>query len=273
MSQNTLPRNTFHSSQNIRFGPYEVNLSSHELRKHGLRIRLAEKPFQILEFLLEHAGEVVTRKELRQRLWPNIYVGYEHSLNTAVNTLRVLLGDSAHNPRYIETLPRLGYRFIAPVEKVDRSAGQGSVKKMLAVLPFENLEDSQEQEYLASGLTDEMISQLGQLDPKRLGVIARTSAIQYKGTKKSIAEIARELRVERVLEGSVRREGRHVRITVQLISAADETNLWSASYDRELRDVLSLQSEIAQAVGKALASELLPAPSPNPAPSAEAQAD
>lgn len=241
----------------LRFGTFEVDLQSRELRKHGMRIRLEEKPFQILEMLLNRAGQVVTRKSLREKLWPDTHVGYEHSLNTAVNKLRELLGDSAQSPRFVETLPRLGYRFIAPVLKPSRG-GSPLGKKMLAVLPLENLGGNPEQEYFTDGLTEEMIAQLGQLNPKRLGVIARTSSNQYKATKKSISQIAAELQVDYVLEGSVRREGRRVRITAQLIETKDQTHLWSASYDRDLRDVLGMQADVARQVGKALAFELLP---------------
>ncbi len=239
----------------MRFGTFEVNFQSRELRKHGMRIRLEEKPFQILEMLLERAGQVVTRKALRERLWPDTYVGYEHGLNTAVNKLRDLLGDSARSPRFVETLPRLGYRFIAPVIKPEKDIT--AAKKMLLVLPFENISGSSEQEYFADGLTEEMISHLGQLNPKRLGVIARTSAIQYKATKKSVGEIAAELNVDCVLEGSVRCDGRRVRITGQLIEARDQTHLWSATYDRDLRDVLDVQTDVARQIGKALEPELL----------------
>src|SRR6266849_4188824 len=237
----------------VRFGTFEVNLDTRELRKHGMRIRLEEKPFQILELLLERAGHVVSRRTLREKLWPDTVVGYEHGLNTAVNKLRELLGDSARSPRFIETLSRVGYRFIAPVGEAAMAA-----KKMLLVLPFENLCGDCEQEYFVEGLTEEMISQLGQLDPKRLGVIARTSAAQYKATKKSIGEIAAELHIDCVLEGSVRCDGGRVRITGQLIEARDQTHLWSASYDRDLRDVLDVQSDVARQIGKALAFELLP---------------
>jgi len=240
----------------IRFGTFEVNLHSQELRKHGMHIRLEEKPIQILEMLLESAGQVVTRKALRERLWPDTYVGYEHGLNTAVNKLRDLLGDSARSPRFVETLPRLGYRFIAPVIKPEKAIA--AAKRMLLVLPFENISGNSEQEYFADGLTEEMISHLGQLNPKRLGVIARTSAIQYKATKKSVGEIAAELHVDCVLEGSVRCDGRRVRITGQLIEARDQTHLWSATYDRDLRDVLDVQTDVARQIGKALEPELLP---------------
>ena len=234
-----------------------------------MRIRLEEKPFQILELLLEAPGRVITRKALCDRLWPGTFVGYSHSLNTAVNKLRELLGDSAQSPRFVETIPRRGYRFVAPVEKSGKSPS-GHGKTMLAVLPFENLDGAAEQEYFADGLTEEMISQLGQLDPKLLGVIARTSAIQYKSTKKPIGAIAAELGVGHILEGSVRRDGARIRIAAQLIEARDQTHLWSATYDRELRDIFSVQQEVAKHVGKALAIELLPA---NPSPSVTADPD
>jgi TolB-like protein/DNA-binding winged helix-turn-helix (wHTH) protein len=240
----------------VRFGTFEVNLHSRELRKHGMRIRMEEKPFQILELLLERAGHVVTRRTLRERLWPDTVVGYEHGLNTAINKLRDLLGDSSRSPRFVETLPRLGYRFIAPVlNPLKVVATEG--KRMLLVLPFESLCGDNEQEFFAEGLTEEMISQLGQLDPKRLGVIARTSAVQYKASKKSIGEIAAELHVDCVLEGSVRCNGRRVRITGQLIETRDQTHLWSATYDRYLRDSLDVQMDVARQIGKALAPELL----------------
>jgi len=244
------------AAQVVRFGTFEVNLHSHELRKHGMRIRLEEKPFQILEMLLLSAGDVVTRRALRERLWPDTYVGYEHGLNTAINKLRDLLGDSARSPRYIETLPRLGYRFIAQVIQPGNPAA--TAKRMLLVLPFENLCGNDEQEFFADCLTEEMICHLGQLSPKRLGVIARTSAIQYKATKKSIGEIAEELKVDCVLEGSVRCDGHRMRIAGQLIEARDQTHLWSATFDREMRDLLDMQTDVAREIGKALALELLP---------------
>lgn len=243
--------------QAVRFGTFEVDLESRELRKRGLRIRLEEKPFQILELLIQRPGLVVTRQTLREKLWPATHVGYEQSLNTAVNKLRELLGDSAQNPRFVETLPRVGYRFIAPVELPRQNPGLAK-RKMLAVLPFEDLSGDPEQEFFADGLTEELISHLGQLHPKRLGVIARTSAIQYKGSGKSLAQIAQDLNVEYVLEGSVRRQGTDIRVTAQLIHAQDQTHLWSASYDRELRDILAVQHDVADHVGRALALELLP---------------
>ena len=246
-----------YSESIVRFGTFELDLASRELRKHGMLMRLEEKPFHILQLLIEQAGRVVTRRALREKLWPDTHVGYDQNLNTAVNKLRELLGDSAQSSRFIETLPRLGYRFIAPVTIPARSSSL-KAKKMLAVLPFENLGGDPGQEYFADGLTEEMISHLGQLDPRRLGVIARTSTIQYKNTRKSITEIASELKVSYVLEGSVRCEGKGARITAQLIESLDQTHLWSASYNRDLRDILSVQADVARQVGRALSLELLP---------------
>ena len=248
-------KDTESATMGVRFGAFGVAFASRELRKHGLRLRIEEKPFQILKLLLENPGEVVTRRTLREKLWPDTIVGYEHGLNTAVNKLRDLLGDSARSPRYIETLPRLGYRFIAQVMPPGKPAGV--CKRMLLVLPFENMGCETGQEFFADGLTDEMISHLGRLNPKRLGVIARTSAIQYKGTKKSIGEIAGELNVDCVLEGSIRCDGARLRITGQLIEARDQTHMWSASYDRDFGDVLDVQNDVARRIGKALAPELL----------------
>jgi TolB-like protein/DNA-binding winged helix-turn-helix (wHTH) protein len=243
------------NSPTVCFATFELNLQSRELRKHGMRLRLEEKPFQILELLLERAGLVVTRHSLREKLWPDIHVGYEHSLNTAINKLRNLLGDSAQNPRFIETLPRLGYRFIAPLVRPPRTMAP-SVMKMLVVLPFEDLSGGT-QEQFAAGLTEELISQVGRLDPGRLRVIARTSAMQYKGARKSVAEIAAELHAGFVLEGTVRGESKLVRISAQLVEACDQAHLWSATYDRDLLDALGVQADVARQVGAALAAELL----------------
>lgn len=245
----------------MRFGTFEIDLESRELRKQGLRMRLEEKPFLILEALLEQAGRMVTRKTLHQKLWPDTYVRFDQNLNTAVNKLRDMLGDSAQSPRFIETLPRLGYRFIAPVRKGERISaepGNSTAKKMLAVLPLENLGSAADKDFFADGLTEELIAHLGQINPKRFGVIARTSAIQYRNTRKSISEIAAELRVNYILEGTVRCEENSVRITVQLIEARNQTHVWSAIYNRELREILSVQAEVARQVGHALALELLP---------------
>ena len=257
MDQNSTP------APLLRFGTFEVDPGSHEIRKHGLRISLEGKPFEILMTLLENPGRVVTRKTLRQRLWPDSFVGYEHSLNTAVNKLRETLGDSSTNPRYVETLPRLGYRFIATVEKLGRAQAAGA-KTMLAVLPLDNLSGDPQQNYFIEGLTEELISQLGQLNPKKLGVIARTSSALYKNSPKSIREIGEALHVDCLIEGSVRLEKKRVRITLQLIQTSDQTHVWAASYDHDLRQLLSIQRDVAEEVAKALALELLAGSGPKP---------
>jgi TolB-like protein/DNA-binding winged helix-turn-helix (wHTH) protein/Tfp pilus assembly protein PilF len=310
------------ATERVRFGAFEVDLHNGELRKHGIRVKLQEKPYQILCLLLEQPGEVVTREELQRRLWPaDTFVDFDRNLNTAANRLRQALGDSADNPRFIETIPRRGYRLIVPVSKgngnghpqpntngeapasgrraetqpapqagrrkppmglravlasvailallvtgifavratlqPEGSAGVG--KTMLAVLPFENLSGDAGQDYLSDGLTDEMIAQIGRLSPGRLGVIARTSAMHYKGARKSVAEIGRELGVDYALEGGVRRSGNRVRITAQLVDVRSQSPLWSETYDHDEADLLAIQRDVAAHISSALALELLPA--------------
>ena len=285
-----------------RFGVYEVNFAAQQLRKHGVRVRLAGQPLAILAMLLERPGEVVTREELQGRLWASdTFVDFEHSLNSAIKKLRAALSDTRENSRYIETLPRVGYRFIAPVEEVSEKrhtanspiathrsgvlpgverprhrrwpillgiaiallgavgayfprslfwprSPQTGGRLMLAVLPFENLTGDAGQEYFSDGLTEEMIAQLGHLDPERLGVIARTSVMHYKHSQVQLDGIGRELGVQYVMEGSVRRDADKVRITAQLIQTKDQTRLWARQYDRELSSLLALQGEIAQEI-------------------------
>jgi len=238
----------------IRFGPYEVNLQTGELRKSGYRIRLQDKPFRILVALLEQPGTLVTRDELHKRLWPDdTFVDFDSGLNTALTKLRESLSDSAEEPRYIETFPRRGYRFMAPV-----SNSAISRVTMLAVMPFENLSGDKGQEYFSDGLTEEMITRLARLNPDRLGLIARTSSLRYKRTPRDIGRIARELSVDWILEGSVRCAGERVRITAQLVRTRDESHLWAQSYDRDLRDILAVQSEVALAVAAEIHLKLKP---------------
>ena len=244
------------SPSRVRFGTFELDLESHQLRKQGTRIRIEHKAYQILELLLANAGRVVSRKMLRDKLWPHTHVNYAHNLNTAVSKLRELLGDSAQCPRYIETLPRVGYRFISPVRKSGPGSSAGD-KHTLVVLPFENLSGNAEHEYFADGLTEELICHLGQLNPGRLAVIARSSAIRCKAMKKNVAEIASELHADYILEGSVRVAEARVRITAQLIEVQEETHLWSSSYDGELRDILNVQADVARRIASALNTTLL----------------
>ena len=239
-----------------RFAEIEVDTGQGCVRQNGEERHLRQQTFQVLVYLLEQKERLVTKDELLQNIWNGTAVT-DDALVQCVMDIRRALGDDSRRPRFIKTIPKLGYRFIAPVTRPSKAAVAD--KKMLLVLPFENLCGDCEQEYFVEGLTEEMISQLGQLNPKKLGVIARTSAVQYKATKKSIGEMVAELHVDCVLEGSVRCNGRRVRITGQLIGAHDQTNLWSATYDHDLHNALDVQTEVARQIGKALALELLPA--------------
>jgi TolB-like protein/DNA-binding winged helix-turn-helix (wHTH) protein/Flp pilus assembly protein TadD len=307
-----------HQLRRLRFGVFEADLRTGELRKHGLRIRLQEQPFQVLAMLLVHPGEVVTREELRKALWPaNTFVDFDHGLNKAVNKIREALSDSAQSPRFVETVARRGYRFLAevqvadaalagspelatpppspaarsdlttpppPVEEVRDSGDLASTRpklssplvwkiaglvlllltaalatrklhswnrsspviRSLAVLPLESLSRDASQEYFADGMTDELISNLGQISALR--VISRTSVMAYKHAHKSLPQIARELGVDAVVEGTVLLSGEQVRITAQLIEASADRHLWSQSYEGEVRDALSLQKKVAKSI-------------------------
>jgi TolB-like protein/DNA-binding winged helix-turn-helix (wHTH) protein/Tfp pilus assembly protein PilF len=307
-----------HLHARLRFGVFELDLRAGELRKHGLRVRLQEQPFQILTMLLEHPGEVVTREKLQKKLWPaDTFVDFDHGLNKAVSKIREALGDSAESPRFVETVARRGYRFLADVkvaaeapvrspelatlphpvaEAGDRAdlAGKPEIPKRrlpslvwktsafallllvaslavwkihsgnrpflvirsLAVLPLESLSSDASQDYFADGMTDELISDLGQISALR--VISRTSVMTYKHARKPLPQIARELNVDAVVEGTVLRSGDQVRITAQLIEASTDKHLWSQSYEGELRDTLALQNQVARAIADQIRINLNP---------------
>jgi len=319
----------------VRFGTYEVSLQSGELRKAGVRIRVQQQPLKLLEALLERPGEVVTREELRSRVWPNESFGdFDQAVNIAIAKLRSALGDSAENPRYIETLPKRGYRFIAEVSFVDpdgrtrrpesasadstggepghqlhgnglavppatepapqlqnpglavapqarlrstrrviialalvlslailsvllfRSRGHAPAIRSLAVLPLDNLSGDASQNYFADGMTDQLITDLAQISALR--VISRTSVMVYKGARKPLPQIARELNVDAVVEGTVLRAGDQVRITAQLIDASTDKHLWSQSYEGDLRNTLELQDRVARAIADQIRVNLTP---------------
>jgi TolB-like protein/DNA-binding winged helix-turn-helix (wHTH) protein/Tfp pilus assembly protein PilF len=303
----------------VRFGTYQVSLQSGELRRAGLRIRVQQQPMKLLAILLEHPGEVVAREELRSRVWPNESFGdFDQALNIAIGKLRSALEDSAENPRFIETLPKRGYRFIADVSVLDTDArlrrpesvaadppatesgqtlqGSGlavaptrqpwptrgaivglalvlslsilsvwlfrsrgpalSGIRSIAVLPLENLSGDASQNYFADGMTDELITDLAQISALR--VISRTSVMVYKGARKPLPQIARELNVDAVVEGTVLRSGDQVRITAQLIEASTDKHLWSQSYEGELRDTLALQNRVASAIADQIRINLTP---------------
>jgi|HubBroStandDraft_6_1064221.scaffolds.fasta_scaffold22964_2 TolB-like protein/DNA-binding winged helix-turn-helix (wHTH) protein/Flp pilus assembly protein TadD len=302
----------------LRFGVFDVDVRAGELRKHGLRVRLQEQPFQILAMLLEHPGQVVTREELQKKLWPaDTFVDFDHGLNKAVNKIRDALGDSAESPRFVETVARRGYRFLAEVKAADAAPGQSphvapppipaaetrdrpdlavtpaatknrapslawkmavfvplalivfftgwklhsryyaaTVIHSLAVLPLESLSNDASQDYFADGMTDELISDLGQLSALR--VISRTSVMGYKHAHKPLPQIARELNVDAIVEGTVLRSGDRVRITAQLIDATADKHLWSQSYEGELKDTLALQNQVARAIADQIRIKLNP---------------
>ncbi len=249
------------SSGSVRFGSFEFDVRARELRAGGTRVRLQEQPFEILRLMLERPGDVVTREELRDRLWPQgTFVDFEHSLNAAVKRLRAALGDDAGHPRFVETLPRRGYRFIATLDRAPfgGAAVQGDralPRVRLAVLPFSNLSDGA-QEYFSDGLTEEMIAQLGGLCRDRIAVLARWSSMVFKGSSLRAREIGEALGADYLLEGSVRREGDRVRITARLVEAVGETHLWSETYERNLTGCLSVQAEVAARIARSLALEL-----------------
>ena len=232
------------------FGPFRLEPAERQLRRDGRPLPLTPKAFDTLLVLVENAGRAVGKDELMEKVWPGTSVE-EATLAQNIFALRKALAGAQH----IETVPKFGYRFVTPVREVAAPAR----KVVLAVLPFENLSGDVAQEYFSDGLTDEMIAQLGRLNPAQLGVIARTSAMKYKQTAKTVSEIGRELSVSYVVEGTVRRAGSRVRVTAKLVQVADQTQVWSESYDRAFDDVLGLQSEIAQAIAREIKIKLTPA--------------
>src|SRR5580704_12134215 len=295
------------ASRLLRFDSFELDVRAAELRKGGIKLRLQGQPIQVLAKLLSCSGELVTREELRAEIWPaETFVDFDHSLHNAISRIREVLGDSAETPRYIETLPRRGYRFIRPVEKVGipepqqlpvsepavavpfeaprtttraaliaglsvvvvaaaglvlapalarRSSAIPSVRS-IAVLPMVNFFGDPAQEYFADGMTDELITDLAKIGSLR--VISRTSVMRYKGTRKDLPEIAKELNVDGIIEGSVTRSGQRVRITAQLLYGPSDKHLWAETYERDLGDVLGLQSEVAQAIAQQVRAQVTP---------------
>jgi adenylate cyclase len=232
-------------SRIIRFGAFELDGHAGELRKQGLKIRLQEQPLRILQMLLENHGQVVTREELRKALWPtNSYVDFDQGLNRAINKLRDALGDSAESPRFVETLAKRGYRFIGDL-RTHSTTGDSIV-----VLPFTNMSADPENEYFADGITEEIINALTQI--RDLHVVARSSAFSFKGKHVDPRIVGEQLNVRTVLEGSVRSADNQLRITVQLVNAADGFHLWSERYDREMKDVFAIQDDISRSIARRL---------------------
>ena len=235
----------------VRFGEFELDPDAGELRRDGTRVRLQDQPLQVLQILLEHPGKAIPREELQKRIWPSdTFVDFDHGINNAIKRLREALGDTAETPRFIETLPRRGYRFIADLESKRRI-------QSLIVLPLENLSHDPEQDYFADGLTEALITNLAKISALR--VVSRTTAMKYKGVRsKSAPEIAQELGINRLVEGTVMRSGDRVRISVQLIDTSTDAHLWAETYERDLRDVLALQSEAARAIANEIRVKVTP---------------
>ena len=237
-------------SNTVRFDCYEVNLTSRTLFKRGVKITLREKSFETLAALLEHPGELVTREELQHRLWcDNVFVDFDNNLNTAIGRLRQALNDSAEHPRFIETLPKHGYRFIADIYLAPPAPSEVTgARARLMVLPFVNLSGDPGEEYFSDAMTDGVITAVAALSHQHLGVIARTTAMHYKGSRKDVERIGRELSLDYVVEGGVRRTEGQITINVQLIQVKDQTQLFARKYDAEMRDVFKVQDCIAQAI-------------------------
>ena len=291
-------------SRILKFALFEVDLEAGELRKSGMRQKLAGQPFEVLRLLLERPQEIVTREELQQRIWPkDTFVDYDLALRKAITRLREALGDSAESPRFIETIPRRGYRFIAavngngsaalsatePPSKVETETEPRASRRIMrigivlgfgaavllgavlaltpakfrqrfsdkstvppirsiAVLPLQNLSADPAQEYFSDGMTDALITDLAQIGS--LKVISRTSTVQYKQTKKTLPEIARELNVDGIVEGTVQRSGDRVRITAQLIHGPSDKHVWASSYERDVRDVLAIERDVTQEIAR-----------------------
>jgi TolB-like protein/Flp pilus assembly protein TadD len=238
-------------SRSLRFGGFELDLSAYELRKHGRSIRVERRPMELLMFLIDRRGELVTRDEIVTRLWgPDVFIDVDASVNTVIRKIRRALRDSADTSRFIQTVQGKGYRFIANVES--------TTGFVLAVLPFENLQGDAEQDYLSDGLTEETIVGLGRIDAERLSVIGRTSSMAYRQTTKSLKEIGRELGVDYLLEGSVRTANGRFRITSTLIRVRDQVQVWTETYERESNDLLGLQAEIGHAIARQIQLRLSP---------------
>ena len=289
----------------VRFGVFEADFRAGELRRSGVRVHVQEQPFRVLQMLFEHRGEIVTREEIQQALWPGNQAGdFDHGINVAVKKLRDVLDDNAEGSVFIETLARRGYRLIAPIEDIPSAAtavattsanpsvpetesrrrarglvaviaislvavsaagyyllqyrGRSAAPEIrsLAVLPLVNLSGDPSQEYFVDGITDELITNLGNI--KSLKVISRTSVMRFKNSTAPLPEIARQLKVDAVLEGSVVRRGDRVRITAQLIHAASDTHMWAESFDRQLPDVYTLCSEVTRAIAEQVQAKVTP---------------
>lgn len=238
----------------IRFGVFEFNPEASELRKRGLKINLLGQPVRILAMLIERPGELVTREEIQRALWPaDTFVNFEHSLNAAMKRLRRALGDSPDNPRFVETLPRRGYRFIAPVDRTvpvgAESRSSGAIDSV-AVLPFENGSRDPEAEYLSDGITESIINSLSRLSSIR--VMARSTVFRYKDRELDPRSAGRELKVQAVLTGRVLLRGEALLIGAELVEVRNGWQLWGEQFNRKLSEIFTVEEEISRDISEKL---------------------
>jgi TolB-like protein/Flp pilus assembly protein TadD len=236
----------------VAFGEFSIDLQTGELRKSGTVLKLRPQSASILCHLVSRAGKLVGRDEIRRLLWgESTFVDYDSGVDHSMNRIRAVLCDRASAPRYIETVPRRGYRFIAPVRRERPFA-----EPTLAVLPFANLNSDPATDYFADGVTDALITELARIPAVR--VISRQSVLHLKGSVRKLDEIARELGLDGVVEGTALHGGDRVRVTAQLILMDPERHAWAQSYDCDLSDVLTTQREAARAIAACVAKALNP---------------
>jgi adenylate cyclase len=261
-ADDTAPTDNAASGQ-LQFGVFEMDLRSGELKKRGLRVRLQRQPFKVLACLAGRNGALVGREELKAALWSgDTFVDFDQGLNFCIKQIRYALGDDAQTPRYVETLPRRGYRFIAPVRQAEESPRPAAVtdsadaplphapERSVAVLPFSDLSPARDQDYFCEGIAEEILNALRRV--ARLKVASRSSSFRLGSSGLDAREIGRQLGVATVLDGSLRKAGDRLRINVELVDARDGFQIWSEQYDREVRDVFAIQEEIARTVAQAL---------------------
>ena len=273
----------------LRFGAFELDLDANELRRNGVLLKLSPQQSQVLRLLAENAGKAVTREQIQREVWGNdTFVDFDRNLNVCVAQIRSTLNDDSDAPRFIQTLPKRGYRFIAPVDRTGPAAklprrrnslriiagvltailGLGmsyvawhrptpSTRLLVATLPFENLSGDPNQDLFTDGLTEELIDQLGSLNPDRLGVIGRSSVMRYKSAPHSIDQVGRDLHVDYVIEGTVRHSEGQVRISARLIKVIDQAQVWNGTTIRAESETFQAEEEAGAHIAAAISSRLL----------------
>ncbi len=243
----------------IRFGEFELDEQTFELRRKGAPIRIQQQPARVLAFLLNHQGRLVTRQQIQQAIWgQDTFVDFEHNLNFCIRQIRITLNDQVEKPLFIETLPRLGYRFVGPAERIcDDDAKTARSRIRIGILPIEDLGGLVE-DYFAIGFTEDMISALSRIDPERLRVIVGPRAPSGILPRERLDRLQREFDLDYLLRGSVRRSPESIRMSAQLLDLRDKSVLWSEVYDRKSSDLHGVQDEVARRVSESLVLEVLP---------------